>query len=209
MTEEELKAQVDALTKERDALARKTEELLGETKAERERRRAAETAQQEAREEAERQAREAAEKAGDVEALRAQWEAKASRDVAAEREARVAAEGRLNRLVIDAGIRDAMTAANVAPALLRGAMLAFRDGRKIEIRDDAPLVDGVPLAQAVTDWAATEEGASYKAATKSNGSGAPGGGNGGGRGLADMTEAERLELARTDPGRLRAMRGRS
>ena len=211
MTEEEIKAMADerdALRAERDALARTRDDLLGETKAEKEKRRALEEERAALTAAAEKREREAAEASGNVEAIKAQMKAAHDREVAQERQARETAEGRVNRLVIDAGLREAMSAAGVGSQFMKGASLAFRDGRKIEIKDDAALVDGVPLAQAVTEWAASEDGSPYKAASQSRGGGAPGGGKGGGGSFADMTEAERLKLAKADPGALKAMSGR-
>lgn len=212
MTEEEMQAAIAKAQADADArvktLEAKTAELLSETKAEREKRRVAEEAQAAAQEAAEKRAAEAAAKAGDVEAVRQQLEAKHAREIEAERKAKADTEARLNRFMIDGGIRDAMAQAGVAPTLAKGAALAFRDGRRIEVTDDGVSVDGVPLAQAVTEWASSDDGSPYKAASQSSGGGAPGGGGGTGRGLSDMTEAQRMALAQKDPAALRAMAGR-
>lgn len=188
-----------------EALARKNDELLSEVKAEREKRREAEAKAQEAEEAARAKAEEAAAKAGDVDSLRQQLEAKHAKALEAERKRAEVAETQLNRLVIDGGIRDALSKAEIAPQLAKGAALAFKDGRNIEIKDGAAFVDGVPLADAVNEWAGSEDGSAYKAAGRASGGGAPGGGDSAGRPLAELGDADRLKLARA--GKLKPLVG--
>ena len=80
----------------------------------------------------------------------------------------------------------------------------IRDGRNIEVKDGQAFVDGVPVAEAVNEWMASE-GAVYKAAGQATGGGAPGGGKTAGKTLAEMGDAERLALARE--GKLKAAVG--
>lgn len=188
-----------------DKLAGKNDELLGEVKAERDKRRQAEAAAKEAEDAARAKAEEAAAKSGDVESLRKQLETKHQAVLEAERARAEEVSGQLHRLVIDGGIRDALAKAQVAPQLAKGAALAFRDGRSIEVKDGAAWVDGVPLADAVTEWAASEDGSAYKAAGHASGGGAPGGGNSGGKPLSELGDAERLKLARA--GKLKPLMG--
>ena len=213
MTEEEMQAAIkaaqDAHNAELEALRRKNEELIGETKAEREKRRQIEAAKAEADAAAEAAAAKRAAEAGDVEAMKAQWEAKAKRERDELAAAKAESDSRYSRLVVDGGIRDAMAKAGVAPSLAKGAALAFRDGRKIEISDDMPMVDGVPLSAAVEAWAGSDEGSPYKAASFSSGGHAPGGSKSGGQGLSGMSEAERMALATKDPAALKRMSGRA
>ena len=192
----DLEKRMEELARSNEGLARKNEELLSEVKDERNKRRAAETEKEQAAEEARAKAEEAAAKSGDVDAVRQQLEAKHAKTLETERKRAEEAEGQLRKLVIDNGIRDAMAKAEVAPALSKGAALAFRDGRDIEIKDGSAFVDGVPLAEAVSTWAGTEDGSAYKAAGQSSGGGAPGGGTSSGKPLAEMGDADRLKLAR-------------
>lgn len=196
---------IEEMQKRLDALMAKNDELLGEIKAERAKRREAEEASANAAEEARKAAEEAAEKAGDVDAVKASLEArhKAALEKA---EARAKeAEGQLHKLVIDGGIRDALAQAEIAPTFAKAAGLLFKDGRSIEVKDGEAIVDGVPLADAVKEWAAAD-GAAFKAAGQASGSGAPGGGKSGGGMLSDMSESDRLKLARENPARLRELR---
>lgn len=206
MTEEEMKtkiAEIEARAeKDREDLRRKADELMGETKAEREKRRAAEEAIAKAQSEAAERERQAAEAAGDIDKLKAQWERDWSGKVETERKARTEVESRLHRMAVDGGIRDALSASGVAPSLMKGALLEFKDGRQFEVGDDGVMVGGAPLASEVSKWAAESP---YRAASLASGGGAPGGAGGGTGGLAEMTEAQRMELASKDPDAFKAM----
>ena len=192
------------LQKRLDALAAKNEELLTEVKAERQKRREAEEAQAAAAEEARAKAEEAATKSGDLDSLRASLEAKHKAALEkAQREAQDATS-QLHKLVIDGGIRDALAGADIAPALAKAAALLFKDGRNFEINDGQAFVDGVPVAEAVNEWAAAD-GAVFKAAGQATGGGAPGGGKSAGRTLADLSGQERAALAEQNPAQFRAM----
>lgn len=193
------------LQKEVEALKAHNQEILGELKAERTKRREAEEEAGNAAEEARKAAEAAAEKAGDVDAVKASLEAR--HKAALERvEARAKeAEGQLHRLVIDGGIRDALAEAEIAPAFAKAAGLLFKSEREIEIKDGSAIVDGVPLADAVKEWALAD-GAPFKAAGHASGGGAPGGGKSGGGSLADMSEEDRLKLARENPQRFAELR---
>lgn len=194
------------LEKRLEAFEAKNAELLGELKAERQKRREAEQAKDEAAEEARIKAEEAAEKAGDVEALRKQLEAKHAKDLAAVNKRADEAEGQLQRLVIDGGIDAALDAAGMAPAYKRMLRRDFAAENEITIRDGQAYVGDVTLSDAVKKWTEDESVSGLKAAGQGSGSGAPGGGKSAGKSLADMGEAERLELARA--GKLKAAAGR-
>lgn len=205
MTLEEALAALKTQEAANEKMSTKLDELLGEVKAERQKRRDAETAKSEADEAARAKAEEAAAASGDVEALRTQLETKHAKTLEAERKAREAAEGQLHKLVIEGGIDRALDAAGMAPAYKRMLRRDFAAEHEIEIRDGQAFAGGEPLADAVTKWTATEEVAGLKAAGLGNGSGAPGGGKQTGKTLADMGDAERLALARE--GKLKATQG--
>lgn len=198
---------VAELEKRLEALARKNEELLSEVKAEREKRREAETARQEAEEAARAKEEEAATKAGDIDALKQQLEARHARELEKLTQRAQEAESQLHKLVIDGGIRDALAKAEIAPKLAKGAALAFKDGRNIEVKDGTAYVDGVPLADAVNEWAESEEGSVYKAAGLATGGGAPGGSNSVSRPLAELSESERVALYRRNPAEFQRLMG--
>jgi hypothetical protein len=195
------------LEKRLEALEAKNAELLGEVKAERNKRREAEQAKAEADEAARVKAQEAAAASGDVEALRKQLEAGFAKEREKIVKERDDAQSQLHKLVIEGGIDSALDAAGMAPQFKRMLRRDFAAEHQIEIRDGQAFAGGEPLAEAVKKWTATEEVAGLKAAGQATGSGAPGGGKSAGKTLADMTEAERLQLARENPDKLRAMRG--
>ena len=116
------------------------------------------------------------------------------------------AKGQINKLVIDGGIDAALDAAGMAPAFKRMLRRDFAAEHQIEIKDGQAFVGGEALSEAVKKWTETDEISGLKAAGQANGSRAPGGGKAGGKSLSDMSEADRLELARKNPERLRQMR---
>lgn len=203
--ENELAARVAELEASNAKLSAKADELLDEVKAERQKRRDAEAAKAEADEIAQAKAEEAASRSGDVDSIKASLEAKHTAALKRVQDEANDYRGQLHRLVIDGGIRDALASADVAPSLSKAAGLLFKDGRNIEVKDGQAFVDGVPIAEAVTEWASAD-GAAFKAAGHGNGGGAPGGGKSGGVRLSDMSEGERMKLASENPARFRELR---
>lgn len=173
MTEEEMKAKIEELTQAVEGLTSKRDELLAEKKAEQVKRREAEQAAEQAAEDARAKAEEAAAKAGDVDALRKQLEAKHAKEIERLTGERDGAQGQLQKILIDNGISDALTTAKVAPEFMRGAALQFRDGLEIEMRDGGAFVGDKSLADAVSEWVQAD-GAAYIAASGANGSGSRG-----------------------------------
>ena len=208
MTIEELQAALAEANKRIDAQAAKNDELLAEVKAERAKRREADEARAAADEEARLKAEEAAKASGNAEEIQRTIEARYKAQMEkAQRDAQEAT-AQLNRYVIDGSIRDALTQAEIAPTFGKAAALLFKDGRNIEVKDGQAFVDGVPVAEAVKEWAAAD-GAAFKAAGQATGGGAPGGGKSGGKTLAEMSQDERLKLATENPEQFRAMRAAS
>lgn len=205
MTLEEALAALEEQTKANEKMNAKLDELLGEVKTERQKRRDADAAKAEAEEAARAKAEEAAAKSGDVDALRQQLEAKHAKTLESERKAREAAESQLNKLVIDGGIDAALDAAGMAPSFKRMLRRDFTAEHQIEIRDGQAFANGEALADAVKAWTASDEIAGLKAASQATGSGAPGGGKQLSKKLSEMGDAERLELARK--GQLKAATG--
>ncbi|WP_296222736.1 hypothetical protein [uncultured Sphingomonas sp.] len=206
--ENELAARVADLEKSNAALQAKADELLSEVKAERQKRREAEDARAQADEEARLKAEEAAKASGNAEEIQRTIEARYKAQMEkAQRDAQEAT-AQLNRYVIDGSVRDALTQAEIAPTFGKAAALLFKDGRNIEVKDGQAFVDGVPIADAVKEWAAAD-GAAFKAAGQATGGGAPGGGKSGGKTLAEMTQDERMKLASENPEQFRALRAAS
>lgn len=194
------------LEKRLEALEAKNAELLSEVKAERQKRRDAETAKAEADEIAAAKAAEAAEKAGDIDTLKRQWEAQKAKEVEKLTKERDEATGQLQRLVVEGGIDAALDAAGMAPAYKRMLRRDFAAEHQIEIREGQAFVGGEALADVVKKWTETEQVSGLKAAGQGSGSGAPGGGKAAGKTLADMSEADRLQLARENPDRFAQLR---
>ena len=206
--ENELAARVADLEKSNAALQAKADELLSEVKAERQKRREAEDARAQADEEARLKAEEAAKASGNAEEIQRTIEARYKAQMEkAQRDAQEAT-AQLNRYVIDGSVRDALAQAEIAPTFGKAAALLFKDGRNIEVKDGQAFVDGVPIADAVKEWAAAD-GAAFKAAGQATGGGAPGGGKSGGKTLAEMTQDERMKLASENPEQFRALRAAS
>jgi hypothetical protein len=149
----------------------------------------------------------AAAKAGDVDAIKAQLEAKHQRELKAATDRAAKAEGQVQKLVVDSGLDAALDAANVAPAYKKAAKALLRAG--VELKDEngdpVALMDGKPLSEAIKTWAASDEGKAF-VLNGNTGGGAPGGnGATGVKPLSEMGDQERLALARE--GKLRPSAG--
>ena len=103
--------------------------------------------------------------------------------------------GQHTKMANQIGIAGTMLGLIEALEYAKAAGLLFRDGRNIEVKDGVAFVDGVPIADAVKEWAGAD-GAVFKAAGQATGGGAPGGGKSVSKTRAEMGDAERLELAR-------------
>lgn len=110
------------------------------------------------------------------------------------------------RNALDRDLSDALNAVGVNnPAYMRAARLLLADG--VKMVDGKPVVDTdmgpLSLADHVKRWAAGDEGKAF--VTPASGGGAKGADAGGSKPLAEMGDAERLELARK--GQLKAATG--
>lgn len=89
-------------------------------------------------------------------------------------------DGALRKLLVDEGLTAAAVKAGVAPHYL-DAVKALHSGKTtIEAKDGAyvALLDGKPIAEALTTWAQSDQGKHFVAAPNNSGGGAQGG-NGG------------------------------
>lgn len=201
--------------KAHQALADAHERLKKDAKADRDALAAAKREKEEAEAAAEAAKAEAAAKSGDIEAIKAQMEAKHARELKAVTDRAEKAEGQVRKLVVDNGLDAALDAANVSPALKKAAKALLRES--VELKDEngdpVALMGGVPLTDAIKAWSATDEGKHF--VTNGNtGGGAPGGKSGEqGRNpwkadQRNLTEQDRIEAQ--DPalaGRLKAEAG--
>lgn len=186
------------------ALADAHERLKKDAKADRDALAEANRKAAEAEEAAEAAKADAAAKAGDVDAIKAQLEAKHAKELAKVTARAEKAEGQVNKLVIENGLDAALDAAKVSPALKKAAKALLREGA--ELKDDAgepvALMGGKPLADAIKDWAASDEGKHF-VINGNSGGGAEGGGGGGSEVNPWKSETRNLtkqgEIQRADP----------
>lgn len=105
------------------------------------------------------------------------------------------------RLLIDHGLTEALTAHGITnPVHLKAAQALLRSGVQIVADGDKRIAKfgDKPLADAVKEWAAGDEGKYFVSAPNNSGGGAAGGGKSGG-GAADAMKLS--PLARMDAGR--------
>lgn len=119
---------------------------------------------------------EAARKAGDVDSVKAQLEAKHAREIKAVTDRAEKAEGQVRKLVIDNGLSDALDGVKVSPALKKAATALLREGVELKDNNGEPvaLLGGAPLTDAIKTWAASDEGKHF-VMNGSSGGDAPGG----------------------------------
>lgn len=172
----------DGDTKPDDPVAKKMAELLGETKAERAKRRELEAKLAEYEQAKASQEEEAAKKRGDFEKLEAQL--KGERDAIAKKYHDALIGGALKSALVSAGVAAPFMEAAEAMMRLKGVSLD---------KDDTPILDGKPLGEFVADWAKSDAGKAFVAAPNSSGGGATGGGAAGAPQAGNMggTPAER------------------
>jgi signal recognition particle GTPase len=186
ITEEDLKKAVDeAVEKATKGLKEKNTELLGDLKKEKDARKELDEAKRIAEEEA-------ANKSGDVEKIKKQLEDKHKRDLETISEKANKAESRLNQVLIDNGLTEALIKAKIAPQFLEMA----KDHIKARNTPEIGEVDGNPTAfiggkaidAFITEWSQGDNGKHFIAAP-ANGGGGSNGSNSQGKaqtGNADM-----------------------
>lgn len=165
-----------------DPVAKKMAELLGETKAERAKRRELEAKLAEYEQAKAAQEDEAAKKRGEFDKLEAQL--KAERDTIAKKYQDALIGGALKSALVSAGVAAPFMEAAEAMMRLKGVSLD---------KDDTPILDGKPLGEFVAEWAKSDAGKAFVAAPNSSGGGATGGGAAGAPQAGNMggTPAER------------------
>lgn len=129
---------------------------------------------------------------------------KAATDRAEAAEATAATEANISReMLIGGGLTQALVGANV-PAKFLPAVTAMLKG-KVEIKDEngerKAFVGDKSLGDFIKEWSQSDEGKIYVEAPGNGGGGANGSGNGGsaaGKKLSELSEAERVELAKSN-----------
>lgn len=125
-----------------------------------------------------------------------------------------AAERQLHTLLVENGLSEALSRAQVAPSLLDAAKALLLRQHKAEIVDGRALIDGDEIADFVNGWADGDAGRHFVAAPHSGGGGAEA--KPGGAGLAgnanpfakgrDFNLTEQMRLQREDPARAMRLR---
>lgn len=124
------------------------------------------------------------------------------------------AERQLHTLLVENGLTEALSRAQVAPSLLDAAKALLLRQHKAEIVEGKALIDGDEIVDFVRDWADGEAGRHFVAAPQSGGGGAeakPGGAPPAGpsnpfaKGQG-FNLTEQMRLQREDPGRAERLR---
>lgn len=106
-------------------------------------------------------------------------------------------KGLIRTLLIDNGLSAALDGVNINPALKDGAIAMLHS--QCAISDGKAMVGDKTLSEAIKEWSDSDIGKAYTLAANNSGNG-----SGGGtqtpvnKKMADMSEAERVDLARTD-----------
>lgn len=98
-------------------------------------------------------------------------------------------DGALQTYLIDNGLSDALIKAGVRPEMMSAVKAMLKSQAVVKAEGDSykALMGDKALADAVAEWAATDEGKHFVAAQNNNGSGAAGGnGTGGGAAKGDF-----------------------
>lgn len=173
MTLEELQAKVDELSAGNEALAAKNRELLGEVKTLKVKAKGADIDPEQF-----------VQLQQDNEHLKAELE-KATKLSKTEIEKLTttlsAKDSALQNYLVDGGLTEALAKANIKTGLI-GAAKALLKGQ-VQITDAdgnyQASINGKPIADAINEWAATDEGKNFVNAPVNSGGGAVGGGVGG------------------------------
>jgi predicted RNase H-like nuclease (RuvC/YqgF family) len=113
-------------------------------------------------------------------------------------------------MLTENALTTALVEAKVAPQYMEAAKALLSKGVAVEVNGDERTVvaNGKPLADFVKEWASGDAGKPFIQAPANGGGGSTGAnanGNGGTKKLADYTEQERLDMARTNPAGWQAL----
>lgn len=159
--QDDLKAQIEALSA-------KNRELLGELRVAKQKAKGAEI-----------DPAEHANLQSQVEALKADLD-KATKANAKEldglRKSLSEKDGAIQNYLVDNGLSEALVKANVRPEMMPAVKAMLKANTSVQNADGqySALMGGKPIMEAVSEWAATDEGKHFVSAPPSSGSGAPG-----------------------------------
>lgn len=117
----------------------------------------------------------------------------------------------VSRLVVDNGLTEALTKANVAPQFIAAAKALLREKVSVVAEGDErkAVIDDKPLSDYIAEWSQGDEGKVFVRAAHNTGGGAVTG-NGGeattNKSWGEMSLKERTELWNQDPGRARQLK---
>jgi hypothetical protein len=192
---EKLQADLAKALESIEKLQTKNSELISREKI-------AKQAADEAKTAAEEAAQAAAEKAGDVDSVKASYEARLKKLTDDHEKAAATANKQLQTLLIDNGIKAELAAHNVPPHFHKAVTAMMKADAKIV--DGTALIGDLPLSDAFSTFVTSDEGKHYVAAPANTGGGATGSTT---RGAAhDFTKenfngrtAEWMMLAKSNP----------
>jgi FtsZ-binding cell division protein ZapB len=162
---EKLQADLAKALESIEKLQTKNSELISREKT-------AKQAADDAKTAAEEAAQSAAEKAGDVDSVKASYEARLKKLTDDHSSAVKGLNGQLTTLLIDNGIKAELAAHNV-PAHFHKAVTAMMKA-DATIKDGAALIGDLPLADAFASFVTSDEGKHYVSAPQNSGGGAVG-----------------------------------
>ena len=121
-------------------------------------------------------------KSGDVDAQIKAAVAKKDKEIAKLNESLADRDNRLNRLVIDDGLKSELIKAKVAPQYMDAAVALIKTSEKITTADldgiTSAMINDKTLSEFVSDWATGDAGKPFVAADVNSGGGAPGANDG-------------------------------
>ena len=117
---------------------------------------------------------------------------KATQDAEKAAQAKADAEGSVAKLLVDNGLTEALTKAGVTnPALVKAAKAMF--ATQAQVADDngnkVARIGDKALADAISEWAGTDEGKNFVTAHDASGGGSQGGHKGGGAAVKEISRA--------------------
>lgn len=176
---EEGKAELQKLIdKETEGLKAKNNELIDKQKKLKDEMKSFQDQLDDIKEAKEKAEEDAAKKSGDVEAITKSLEAKYTKKISELEGKLTDSSSKLNKIVIDQGITEALTKAGVAPQYLDAAALLIKHNSKSEVLElDGKAIahlDGKPITDFVSEWTQGESGKHYVAAKQNGGGGSDG-----------------------------------
>lgn len=116
-----------------------------------------------------------------------------------------ALQGQLRSVLVDKGLSDALDAVNINPALKQGAIAMLQS--QIEIQNGQAVAGEASLSDFIKEWSDSDTGKAFTLAPQTSGAGVQqsNGYNGQAKSLAEMSEAERVNLYRTDPAKFQQL----